>query len=166
MASLNNDKNKILLCACKKYIKGQKNGILIIDVQSIENNFNKKNDILFYDTKDFEVYCFCQISLIKEKYIFKGNKPIKKNYILVGGFNAYKNKGYIKLLKINRHKKKFKIEIQDILIEKTDFKGPISSIIQKDNNFIITCWDGKLCSFNFNEKILEIFEKMEQIKRL
>ena len=160
VASFNNDKNKILLCACKKYIKGQKNGILIVNVKSIENdNFNKENDIIFKNTIDFEVYCFCQISFVN-KFIIDIDM-IKTNYILVGGYNVSKSKGYIKLVKINKHKKKFGIEIQNINIGKENFKGPISSIIQKGNNIIITCWDGKLYSFNLNINAIENCEKIK-----
>ena len=50
------EKNRILLCACKKYEKNQKNGILLVNAK-----FLRKIDIKnpFYDTGNFEVYCFC-----------------------------------------------------------------------------------------------------------
>ena len=68
-------KNKILLCACKKYLKNQKNGILLI---SFEENNDNKIYYKFYDTKNFEVYCFCPILIINiDKYL--NNKSIIKD---------------------------------------------------------------------------------------
>jgi hypothetical protein len=52
------NKNRILLCACKKYFSDQKNGILLVNPQLNDNH--DVNDP-FYDTGDFEVYCFCPI---------------------------------------------------------------------------------------------------------
>ena len=49
-----NNKNKILLCACKKYIKNQRNGILVVNFE-----YNKCINHFFYETNNFEVYCFC-----------------------------------------------------------------------------------------------------------
>ena len=43
--------NKILLCACKKYLKGQKNGILLLKLE-INNNNITKIDKEFYDTRN------------------------------------------------------------------------------------------------------------------
>ena len=50
--------NKILLCACKKYNKDTKNGILLIN-PNLGDNKRMENE--FYETYNFEVYCFCQI---------------------------------------------------------------------------------------------------------
>ena len=68
----------ILLCACKKYLEKQNNGILLI---SLENNSQKSYN--FYDTGKFEVYCFCPIS---NEYIinynsYYNNEIEKKNNI-------------------------------------------------------------------------------------
>ena len=91
-----------LLCACKKYKKAQKNGILAI-------NLGKDNEYKweFCNTKDFEVFCFCPLYIIiennsKENY----NKKMETvsystNYFLVGGFEVDKKKGAIKLFKLN-----------------------------------------------------------------
>ena len=46
----NNDKNKSLICSCEK---DGKNGILII---FIDEKSNEK--LVFFETNDFEVYCF------------------------------------------------------------------------------------------------------------
>ena len=156
-----NNNNNILLCACKKYIKGQKNGILLIsDLKAIEESYyDHKNNIKFYNTKDFEVHCFCQISKIEQKEIFNKPKIEKTNYFFVGGFDTKKNRGGIKLYKIKKNKEKI-IEIeklQDIILKNEYelnnrfklFKGPISCIKQIINGkLLITCWDGNVYLFN------------------
>ena len=176
---INNDNDKILLCACKKYIKKQKNGILLI------NNLKKidKAEANFYNTNNFEVYCFCPIFIIKEDFIFaKSSKFKKTNYFFVGGFDKDRNKGMIKLYRIKKNKKN--IEIEEIVeiyknekIDKNEeiknnnnkknkqkdyfkgFKGPISSIIQStsNGNIIITCWDGNV--YLFSKPNLDYLEK-------
>ena len=47
-----NESIKLLLCGCTKYLREQKNGILIVapNQKKIKNNF--------YETGDFEVFCF------------------------------------------------------------------------------------------------------------
>ena len=113
------ENSKLLLIACKKYIKDDRNGILLLKLQL------HKDDIkifqTFYDTKNFEVYCFCPIYEIIKNYIFDQN--IKKNteYFYVGGFDPDKRKGLIKLYKViyNDEIEKIEIEyIQDIIIGK------------------------------------------------
>ena len=94
----NDSENQILLCACKKYFKHQKNGILLIDYKDID-----KGEIYsyFYDTKNFEVYCFCQILLFQKEKILKEEMNITyTDYFLVGGFDKNKSKGLIKLFKL------------------------------------------------------------------
>ncbi len=154
------DNNKILLCACKKYIKGQKNGILLLKLK-IDNivKISKK----FYDTGNFEVYCFCPIKTCEKSdnnYILnqKEKKLVDTKYFLVGGLDCNKNKGLIKLYQV-KYKKNFKntqIEyIQNIEIKKTNkndsknfngFKGPITCIKQSlmKENILVTCFDGNV----------------------
>ena len=57
---IENQNDKILLCACKKYIKRQKNGIFLINL-----NFIYKNtyETTFIDTEDFEVHCFSNLNI-------------------------------------------------------------------------------------------------------
>ena len=147
--------HKILLSACKKYIKKQKNGILLIKMDLKNDEFSN----IFYDTGNFEVMCFCQIlNVQKTGYIFKNDVIVyNTEYFLAGGFNKKKGKGVIKLYKIvyNDNFLETKIEyIQDIEPElKDDFKGfnkPISCIIQskKTGNLYISCWNGNIYSFN------------------
>ena len=148
--------NRVLLCACKKYMKYQKNGILVINLNHKFNNL--KIVKYFYDTKNFEVYCFCPILLYKNEKIFE-TKTEDTEYFLVGGYELNKKKGMIKLFKIiyginNDNKIEY---VQDIIFEKIIkydfkfFKGPISSIVQsnEDGKIIITCWDGNIYLFSY-----------------
>ena len=148
---------KLLLCACKKYIKNQKNAILLI-MNFEEYNSQTINDTniktYFFDTRNFEVYCFCPILIFETNNILE--KTIKKtNYFLAGGFESAKKKGIIKLFKViySYEKSEYRIEfIQDIeIINQYDgsivlFKKPISCITQSssDENLLVTCWDGNV----------------------
>ena len=105
-----------------KYIlKAKKNGILLIsDLKKIDDSdYNIKNNIKFYNTKDFEVHCFCQISKIVNKNLLKDSEIDKTNYFFVGGFDTKRYRGGIKLYKINENKEEIiEIEkIQDIELE-------------------------------------------------
>ena len=171
---LASNNSNILLCACKKYTKNQKNGILLIYFKDILDNI--KFDKVFYDTKNFEVYCFCW--LLKKKNYNKvnilTNNSIKgefSKYFLVGGFSKDKNQGIIKLYKVIYSVKfnDIKIEyIHDINIMNSlnkdfrGFKGPISSIIQSniDRNILITCWDGNVYLFR-EENLINFYDNEE-----
>ena len=150
------EKKNILLCACKKYTKNQKNGILLLT--GFEENtqyFDIKT--YFFDTGNFEVYCFCPI-LKFDSNIIKQNNITNTNYFLVGGFEKVKNKGIIKLFKIIYRNENFNNRIEFIQnIEIIDnyesnkfifkiFKKPISCITQSSSNknLLITCWDGNV----------------------
>ena len=148
---MNNDENKnILLCACKQYNPGQKNGILLIDVDNIEKEEIKYK---FYDTNNFEVYSFCSLNLKDNE-----NITIPTIYFLVGGYNKETKKGEIKL-----YKRKNNLEIvfvTNIKIENDEFKGfngAISCIIQSkdDNNILMTCTDGYVFLFKENFDFLQ-----------
>ena len=87
--------NRILLCACKKYLRFQKNGILLLsfeDDNNIDNSYFPINYV-FYSTNDFEVFCFCPISIFSDIQILenKSNKNVT-DYFLVGGFDSIKKK--------------------------------------------------------------------------
>jgi len=153
--------NKILLCACKKYKKNEKNGILLVNPQ-LQNNKRVNNE--FYDTGNFEVYCFCPILLIKNKKKNLDNidEKYRKNikiedseYFLVGGFDIEKREGLIKLYKVIYSKEAFETRIkyiQDINIDIEDnqkyeyFDGPINYIFQSKitGNILLGCYNGKL----------------------
>ena len=158
-----NTDNKILLCACKKYKKGQKNGILLVN-PNIDNCKRIINE--FYDTDNFEVYCFCPILNVEYKNnnnlnindeeFKKGIKITDTEYFFVGGFDLDKRIGIIKLFKIIYGDKIWKTKIkylQDIEIEDKEnfeyFDGPISCINQskKTGNISVTCYNGKTCLF-------------------
>ena len=148
---INYENNKIILGACKRYTKGKKNGILLI---ILENTIaiNKK----FYDTKNFEVFCFCQIANVNSEEILKKQISYTK-YILVCGFDSGKKKALIKLYQISFKKDIYDCEvifIQDIIINKKNifkkFTMPIVSITQSgiSGNILVTCSDGNAYLFN------------------
>ena len=166
-------KTKILLCACKKYSKEQKNGILLVDLSKFEQT-GKINE-LFYETDHFEVDCFCPISIVEnknsssEEITKKENITIKKtDFFFVGGFDEQKREGIIKLYKINYNNNKIDIEfIQDIINNDRNnsnnrsnssdsndkpFEGfgrSITSIIQSNimGNILVTSLDGNVYLF-------------------
>ena len=171
-----NYKNKILLCACKKYLSNQKNGILLVNIQLNEEQVENP----FYDTGDFEVYCFCplfkndetNILEVQSDFIFK-----ETEYFLVGGFDNYKGEGMIKLYKILYSDKAYKAKIeylQDIVFDRNEnfegFKGAINCIIQtkksKDKERILaSCYDGNI--YLLSKPNLEYYlnENENQIKQ-
>ena len=154
MPKINPDnKYRILLCACKKYRKEQKNGILLVNPQMEEK---KDVENPFYDTNNFEVFCFCPI-LCKEGENSENNddngKLIDTNYFLVGGFDNDLREGKIMLYKINYGEKAFNTTIeyiQDINFKVRDeiktFNGPINCLVQssKTGNIIASCYDGNI----------------------
>ena len=157
----NDTENRILLFACKKYFKSQKNGIFVLyNFNEIINKFlseKEKADSYFYNTDCFEPYCFCPLLIVDSKYsIWPLIETKETDYFLVGGFDKKRKKGMIKIYKII-YDKKLSIEfIQDIKLFDKDFKGfkgPISCIIQskKDGNLLITCWDGNVHLVNKSE---------------
>ena len=135
---LEKENKKVLLCACKKYTKKQKNGILIIDTE-IENKEK------YVDLDSFEINCLCQIKI-------KGKNT---NYFLIGGLDTEKREGMIKLCKLIYINNEFNIEIlEDVFISNEKnfegFKSSINNIIQsKDNGkILVSCRDGKVFSFS------------------
>ena len=143
---------KILLCACTKYIENQENGILLV---KLENNGSLQKN--FFGTNNFEVNCFCPIVAYNNKNIFfDETKRLKyTNYFLVGGYDKDRNEGLIKIYKINYNDNYDKLDIEYIRDFKIDqkgknnfkgFKKPISCMIQskKTKNIIITCLDGNV----------------------
>ena len=100
----NEVEEEYLICACKKYYDWQKNGILLVD---INNNFKDS----FFDTEEFEVYCFYSITEKKEK--INGYEIIGTGFFLAGGFDQTLGEGKIKLFMLiedkNTKEKKNKI---------------------------------------------------------
>jgi hypothetical protein len=155
----NHENNKLLLVACKKYLEGDKNGILLIIMQFKENDIEKTYQ-KFYETENFEVFCFCQIIEIDNNRYFNEQKN-ETEYFLVGGFDFNSREGLIKLYKViyNDEIERIEIEfIQDIIIEKKEgekdiecfqrFEGAISCIIQSSQGeILVTCKDGNVYLF-------------------
>ena len=175
-----NKKNRILLCACKKYLTGQKNGILLVNPQ-LEDNQEVKD--AFYETKDFEVHCFCPIfELDPGKEIIENEKNINlidTEFFFVGGFDTRINEGKIKLYKVIYAERAYNTKIkflQDIEIKKSDilkeedneqfegFEGAISCIIQSKykGNILVSCYDGNI--YLFSKPNLEYYKNKEKIK--
>ena len=159
----NKNNCKLLLFACKKYLKDDKNGILLLIIQLSEDSGKKFEK--FYDTKNYEVYCFCPILKIENKTVLEKNdkaEAIETEYFLVGGFDLDKNEGLIKLYKVIYDDEIEKIEIeyiQDIIVGKKirkedsdsfkGFKGPINCIIQSSTGrILVTCYDGNVYLFS------------------
>ena len=142
------EKAKLLFCACTKYEQDQKNGILVLCPYNI--SIKKK----FYDTEDFEVFCFCLLN----------NDINDKKYLLVGGFDNNLNQGLIKLYDIILYNEieltelKFNRNIKDF----SRFKQPISCIIQstKTGEIVVTSWDGTINLFS--KPNIEQLEQLEQ----
>ena len=117
------NEERFLICACKSYNDhDRKNGILLIHI----NDFENKD---FKDTKEFEVYCFCQLmettNMNNSTRAYDINEKQSRDkgteYILVGGFDKILREGKIKLFKIIPEKEKDKlIFLQDIEIEKSN----------------------------------------------
>ena len=145
------NKDKILICACKKYSSYQKNGILLVNITGNEDKQKIFDE--FYETDNFEPYCFSQILLVNKSNEKKLNKFYDTNYFFVGGFDQEKGVGAIKLYKIIFEDQSHNTNInyiQDIILEKENnfegFNGAITSIIQTNDtgNFLISCSDGNI----------------------
>ena len=160
------NEDKTLLCACKKYKTGQKNGILVVNNESLQE--------FFYNTGNFEVNCFCPLFRKKNNnnlIFFRDEKLIETDYFLVGGYYKKKGKGIIKLFKLNRNQNnRNTIEfVQDICIKKkksfNGFNYPISCIKQSTQNgkIIASCLDGSV--YLFSEPNLEVYLKYDELTK-
>ena len=158
------EEEKYLICACKKYFKDQDNGILLINMN--DNKYNSK----FYNTRDFEVHCFCQIMEPSYKKIrindFE-NEISPTNFFLVGGFDTIKREGLIKLYKLigdtNQKEIKFlqDIEFQKDFIEKEEEMDNEQE--QEQNSEISIFLDQTYISFSnkINDTENEVFHGFE-----
>ena len=147
----NNKKDKnasksiqLLLCGCTKYLREQKNGILIVT----PNQKNIKDN--FYETGDFEVFCFCLLR--NNNTMIDENNKKDNDYFLVGGYDSINNQGQIKLFKIiydYNHIENIKIEFIQNISNLFMFKFPINCIIQSSKNgeIIASSWDGTVNLF-------------------
>ena len=160
----NKKENQILLCACKKYNDSQKNGIIIIDINSIGEK--EKLYYITHNTDYFEVSCFCPLKIKKD------NKMQITNYFLAGGLDEEKKQGMIKLYKVQYNGKetndKIKIEfLQEIQIETNEkfegFNSNIECMMQRQNDgkIFISSSDGNLNLFS--EPNLDYYLEENQI---
>ena len=158
----------IILFACQKYFKNQKNGILLL---TIDSNFGIYNR--FFETKNFEVHCFCQIAKLLNDEMKVNLQFIDIEYFLVSGLDYIKNKELIKLYKINFKSKVDTIEvecIEEIIFEKNNnFKGFSSVIIsinqsKTNGDILVTCKNGDC--FIFNKPKIDCFNKILNINDL
>ena len=133
----------VLICGCKQYKNNQRNGICLVDLILYKEEF--------YDTNDFEVYCFCPISIIdnsiennnQNKAEEKNIKLSPTNYFFAGGFEKDRAQGIIKLYKIKekteRKENENNIEIefmQDVIIEEKLIKKLYKRNIFKKGKWI------------------------------
>ena len=167
LAVINREKENnciILLCACKKYIHEQKNGILIV-----LNDKKRKKLYNFYETDDFEVYCFCPIIIKENNFIFNDEKNIlhKTNYFFVGGFDTKAQKGIVKLFEFDNGDNLLSIKLINYCeIENfSEFTSAITCIIQSNNteNILISCIDGSVHLLKFD---FSIFVSNSMVKKI
>jgi hypothetical protein len=162
----------VLLCGCKQYKNNLRNGILLVElVYCYDPNkrqflhdavagqnippFQERDTISyneeFFDTNDFEVYCFCPISIIDKNAKSSIDKNIEENnvrlsptnYFFVGGFEKDRAEGIIKLFKLKKKSEKkeniknnLEIEfIQDIIIKEKIVKKLHKIKIYKNGKF-------------------------------
>ena len=166
---------KILLCACKKYSPEQKNGIVIIDL-STKNNDNISET--FFDTNNIEVNCFCPILDItnknKDNYAPKNIEYEETEYFFVGGFDEEKGEGIIQLYKVSYDIEEDGISIeylQDIEFQSNNIfkgEGSITCIKQSkiNGNILANCSNGYIYLFskpNINYYLEEIETQMNEI---
>ena len=143
---------KLLLCACTKYSEEQKNGIFIM----CPNINAKRVQDEFYDTGDFEVFCFCHLINAKEekgKNDENGENYSDKHFLLVGGYDDNLNKGLVKIFEIiydiNDKIELTKLKFRRNAYNLSNSKQPINCIIQssKTGEIIVTSWDGSVKLF-------------------
>lgn len=143
---------KLLLCACTKYSEEQKNGIFIM----CPNINAKRIQDEFYDTGDFEVFCFCHLINAKGEKgenDENGENYSDKHFLLVGGYDDNLNKGLVKIFEII-YDTNDKIELTKLKFRRNAYnlsnsKQPINCIIQssKTGEIIVTSWDGSVKLF-------------------
>jgi FkbM family methyltransferase len=152
--------DKILICACTKYMESQENGLLFVNTKI---NDSKELYDSFIKTGNFQPYCLAQIYLVDTSIIKdndqneKERKKYSTDYFFVGGFDQERAKGAIKLYKIYFDYNPAKITIKfvhDIILENEKeefygFNGAVTSIVQsyETGEFLISCSDGNICLF-------------------
>ena len=132
-------------------------------------------EVPFYKTDNFEVNCFCPISIITNKNKDYNNidDEYKKNiqiedtdFFFVGGYDLEKREGIIKLYKIIYGEKTINTKIEFLQdIETDSIDSPINCIIQSkiSGNILVTSYNGNIylftkpnINFYLNEKNFKI----------
>ena len=120
---------------------------MLIEIEIKENGELKINNSIF-KTNNFDANCFCQIN--KEE-----NKNNLSKYLFVGGLDAEKREGAVKLYRLDFSENNVNLEyLQDIEndnISFEKFQGTINCIIQlkeNDDDILISCMDGNLYLFS------------------
>ena len=135
---ISKEKNKkILFCACQKYFKTQKNGILIVKID-LENGKSPPN-YYYYNTHKCQINCFCEL----KKTVYDKNE----HFLLVGGYNNSCKESILKLYKI-KYVKPFKrsnikflkdITFKEILKNNKNIKNEFNIESFKGYKTPITC---------------------------
>ena len=149
---------KILLCACKKYLPEQKNGIVIVNLSNTNNEIISEN---FFATDNFEVNCFMPILKIRnnnvDKFAVENVEIEETEYFFAGGFDEEKGEGIIQLYKIfdDNEENIVSIEyLQDIDFVYNEkfrgFEGNITCIEQSkiNGNILINSSNGNIYLFS------------------
>ena len=148
------DNDKLLFC-CKKYNSLQKNGILIIDINSISEENPDKLIYKFFVTNNFEVNCISQIFIKKINLngdiIYEGTI-----FFFVGGFDVDKRIGSVRLYKFKKENSLDIRYLQDIE-NFYEFEMPVNSITQlkESGEIIITTTDKGI--YRFSKPNLNLF---------
>ena len=152
--SLSQKDKIIFVIGCKSYNSHQKNGIFLGYMDSNIKIADLNLKYKFYDTNNFEVYCFSKI--------YECNNPKKKIKIIfffAGGFDLDKRQGVVRLYKLIEFIDEDKIKIkflQEIEIDEEineEFQGfnmPVNNITQLQHNgkMVITTSDGGIYLFS------------------
>ena len=148
---------KILLCACKKYYPEQKNGIVILDLSTINGeNISER----YFDTGNFEVNCFKPILDVKNKTMVKygeeNSQYTETEFFFAGGFDEEKGEAIIQLYKAYYDNEEDNIWIE--YLQDIEFKshkifkgeGSITSIQQSkiNGNILANSSDGNIYLFS------------------
>ena len=126
---LKNGKN-FLLVGNKKVANNEKNGISITNLDLNEEELETN----FYDTKNFQVYCLCQIILNQENGA--DSKYVLTNFFFAGGFDMNKKIGMVKSYQLKDEKKMEIKYIQDLDTEENNDEYEESIHISMDYSYI------------------------------
>ena len=166
-----NENRQILLCSCKKE---KKHGFLVLNM-NLEKGDKKFNEF-FYETKNFEPSCICQLSNVENDNSITDDITDEQNievedteFFVVGGFDPDKRIGVLKLYKLQYDKDHKNIIVKyliDIETEDGDddnsfegFDTNITCITQSKiaGNLLINSLDGNI--HLFKRPNLDVFTK-------